>query len=221
MRKRILKQFALTTATAGIFVNVSAMQPGLYIGLAAGPATNSASEQQAQIQGPITRPPTTVLVQPKSQQFGSRLLMGYMINQYAGMEGGFNYYSTIRYVTKGDDVQTCSSTNARITAFDFVGKGVIPLQQFNVFGKAGVAATYQSTSAAFYPTTKAVCGNSSYITKFVPTVTVGAGYDLNQNWAADFSINNLLVGSKFGNVTTYNLGISYHFVDLYCGQFLC
>jgi hypothetical protein len=220
MRKRILKQFALAIAAAGIVMNVSAMQPGLYVGLALGPSTNSASEQQAQIAGPPTKPPTTILVQPKSQQFGSRLMMGYMINQYAGMEGGFSYYSTIRYVTKGDQ-QACGSTDARITAFDFLGKGVLPFQQFNAFGKAGVAATYQSTSAAFYPSTKTPCGNSSYVTKFVPTFTIGAGYDLNQNWAADVSINNLLVGSKFGNITTYGLSISYHFVDVYCGQFLC
>jgi len=30
-----------------------------------------------------------------------------------------------------------------------------------------------------------------------------------------------MAGGQVGNLTMYALGISYHFVDKYCGQFLC
>lgn len=219
MYKRILKQLACSVFTIGFVANTFAMGSGLYIGLMAGPATNGASNQQAQVLGPATTPPTTTLATPKSQQFGSRLMMGYMVSEYVGMEGGLTYFSSIDYDT--GDVQTCSSTNARVRDFEFMGKGVFPFRQMSVYGKAGVAIAYQATSGAFNPDSKDVCGKSSYITKYVPAYSAGVGYDLTQNWVVDLSANTVSVGGKIGSMTTYALGIAYHFVDVYCGQFLC
>jgi len=217
MQKRILKKIAVIVLTQGMAISAYAVAPGFYMGVMAGPATNSGGTQQAQMQTPTT---TTTPVTPKSTQFGSRLLMGYKINKYAGFEGGLTYISGVNYDNKG--VNTCSSTNVRVRDFDFVGKGQIPMgNSFDVFGKAGAAIVYQSTSGALNPRLNQDCGNTQYTNKVAPTVSVGASYDLNQNWVADASWNRIMLGGPLSNVDFYALGISYHFVDVYCGQFLC
>ena len=37
----------------------------------------------------------------------------------------------------------------------------------------------------------------------------------------DVSFNRVMAGGIAKNVDFYALGLSYHFVDVYCGQFLC
>lgn len=215
MQKRMFSQLALVAALSCAIANAYAVAPGLYVGLAAGPATNGAGEQQAQLDAS----PGTTLAKPKASQFGTRLMIGYKINQYVGSEFGLNYFSTIRYDTAG--VDTCSSTNARVQNFDIMIKGNIPLRQFEVFGKAGVAAAYQTVSGDLTPDLTASCGESKNTVKIVPTIALGAGYDLSQNWVADFSWTRVMVGGTISTIDFYGLGIAYHFVDVYCGQFLC
>lgn len=218
MQHSWLKKLAFITASA-LSANAFAVGPGLYLGVMAGPSTNNASDQQLQVEGAPTSPPTTVLATPKSQQFGSRIMMGYMVNEYAGVEGGLTYFSTIRY--DSGDVNTCSGANSSVRDFELLAKGVMPFRQVNAFGKAGVALAYQNNAGAFNPTSTSTCGESTYTTKFVPAFSLGVGYDLSQNWVADISANNIMYGGKVGTMTMYALGISYHFVDIYCGQFLC
>jgi len=219
MRNRSLKQMILMAIMAGIMLKASAVAPGFYMGVMLGPATNSASSQQAQVEGTSTTPPTTVTATPKSQQFGSRIYMGYMINRYAGFEGGATYFSGIRY--DSGNVPTCSSANSRVRDLEAVVKGVLPLRQFDVFGKAGVAVAYQTNGGAFNPTPDMPCGRSTYFNKFVPTFSLGASYDWTQNWVTDFTIQQVMVGGKVGSMTMFAVGVAYHFVDVYCGQFLC
>jgi opacity protein-like surface antigen len=215
MQKWKLSQVALVIAMLGALGNAYAVAPGLYMGLVVGPATNGAGDVQAQVEGAAT----TTLAKPKASQFGTRILVGYKINQYVGSEFGLNYFSTIRYDTQ--DVDTCSSTNARVQDFDASIKANIPLRSFEVFGRAGVAAAYQTSSGALNPNLNATCGESQNVVKIVPTIAVGVGYDLSQNWVIDLSATRVMVSGKIGTMDLYGLGISYHFVDIYCGQFLC
>jgi hypothetical protein len=199
--------------------NAFAVGRGLYLGIQAGPSNNSASNQQAQVLGPPTTPPTTTTVTPKSQQFGSRIFMGYMVNPYAGFEWGATYFSGIQYDSKGATL--CGSANARVRDLEVMGKGVVPVKQFNVFGKVGAAASYQTNGGALNPSTTDECGKSTYISKVVPVFSIGAGYDLSQNWVAELALHSVQAGGKIGSMTMYGLALSYHFVDEYCGQFLC
>lgn len=217
MQKRLL--FAL--AISSMMMNAYAVAPGFYMGLQAGPATNGGKNELAQVETP---PPTTTTVKPSSTQFGTRLFLGYKNNQYIGSEYGFNYFSTVRYNTKdstGSASVTCSGTNVRVYDFDVTLKANVPLKNFEVFGRAGVAATYQNTAGAFDINPNSSCGQSKNQFKFVPTFSVGAGYDLSQNWVGDISWTRVAVSGKLSYMDFYGLGISYHFVDTYCGQFLC
>lgn len=216
MNNKWINYFLMMLASS-LAMPAYAVAPGFYMGLMTGPATNSGSNVQAQVN-------TTVrtLATPRSQQWGSRLYMGYKMNQYAGVEGGLNYFSTIRYDTR--DVDTCTGTSSRVRYFDLVGKADYAFANFNVFGKAGLAITYLTTSGSLNPGTdpnNPTCGRNQYTTKFNPTFAIGASYELTQNWVADITWNRTLVGHPVNNVDFYALGISYHFVNIYCGQFLC
>jgi OOP family OmpA-OmpF porin len=217
MRTRIIKTIVLLAAASGT-LNAYAVSPGLYMGLMFGPATNNGKEERAQL---LATPTLTTPVNPKSQQFGSRIFLGYKASQYFGVEGGLTYFSTIKYVPKGD-VQTCGVTNSRVQDFDFVGKGTIPLgKSFDVFAKAGAAMVYQTTSGALSPNLNQSCGESTNETHVRPTFGIGASYDLSQSWVTDLSVTNVQVGGKVGSMTMFAIGLSYHIVDVYCGQFLC
>jgi opacity protein-like surface antigen len=215
-QQQILKQIAGAILGACMSLNdCYAVAPGFYMGVMTGPATNTAGTQYIQVgENSVTR------ANPKSTQWGSRLFMGYKINQYAGTEGGLSLYSKVDYAT--NNVDPCSTAKARVRTFDVVGKGSFPIASaFDIFGKAGVALTYLTTTGSLNPDLSKSCGKSQYVEKFRPTVSVGASYDLSQNWVVDFSLNRIMVGGAVSNVDLYALGISYHFVDVYCGQFLC
>lgn len=215
MKRGIVKKISMTALVSVVCVNTYAVGPGMYLGVMAGPASNTASTQQAKAQSSSTM----VNVSPRTNQFGSRLFMGYQFNNYAAVEGGLTYVSSINYNTYG--VETCGGTVARVRDFDLVGKGSIPFANyFDVYGKAGAAVTYTTTSGGLNSTPTS-CGQTTYKTAFRPTVSVGASYYLNQSWVADLSWNSIMVGSTVGNISIFALGISYHFVDVYCGQFLC
>lgn len=214
MQKRILKYLALTVV-ATVAINAHAVNPGLYMGFMFGPSTNDADSLQA-MTAPGSGAPAFVNADPKGQQFGSSIYLGYKFNRWAAFEGGLYYFTGIGYDTHGFD--TCSGTNQRVRSIYFDGKVDYTFwDTFGVFGKAGVAVTYLATSGAFNPPT---CQNV-YNNKFTPTFSVGISYDINQSWVADLSANRILVGSFINNVTFYGIGLSYHFVDRYCGQFLC
>lgn len=218
MKNRKIITSGFWVAAISTCMNCYAVAPGLYTGIMLGSATNSAKTMQA---GTNASPSITTPVTPKSTQFGSSIYLGYKMNQYASVEGGLYYFSAINYDNKG--VATCSGTDVRVRSFDFVGKGELPIYygMFNVFGKAGVAFNYVTTSGGLNPGVGGACGKSEYTTKFSPTASIGASYDLNQNWQTDISWNRIMVGSTPGNVDFYAIGIAYHFVDKYCGQFLC
>ena len=218
MIRRIFAKVLFTAAVTAISSSVFAVAPGFYIGAMMGPATNNGGIQPAQV-----TPTTTTPASPRSTQFGTRVFMGNKIGNYAAVEGGLTYFSSVNYNTYG--VQTCSGTTARVRDFDVVAKGIFPITNaFDVFGKAGAALVYQTTSGGLNPVssgTSGVCGQTQYKNNIRPTFSIGASYGINQNWVTDFSINRTNVGGILSNVTLYAIGISYHFVDIYCGQFLC
>lgn len=216
MSKRIFSLLSLSLLTLAVSEGAYATGPGLYLGLMMGPARNNALVRQAQLEGV----PATVPVYPKNSQFGARLLMGYQFGRYAAVEGGFNYLSNLRYDTKG--FVTCSDPSIRLRSFDLSGKGIFPIgESFNVFGRLGVGMTYLSTTGSLNPNLAGTCGASTRDRAFKPIFGVGAGYDITSNWVADLSLTRFAFGGAVRNITMVGVGISYHFTDRYCGQFLC
>jgi hypothetical protein len=215
MRKGIINYLICATFISAMTANVYAVGPGFYMGIGAGPATTTGGNQIINVANPPGPPGAKTLAKPKSTQFGSGVFLGYKINQYAGFEGGFSFFSKVKYTSK---LPAQSGTSARVRTAGMNVKGYFPIGNgpFSLFGKVGAAATYLTYSGALSSS-----GKNQYKSKVSPTFAIGAGYDLNQSWLLELSANRVLVGSVVGNVDWFELGISYHFVDRYCGQFLC
>lgn len=167
----------------------------------------------------VAIPPTRGLVvkaSPRSQQFGGRVFLGNQINSIVSFESGVTIFSNIHYKGKTSLINNPEAT-ARVRAWDFLIKGAVPFRDIaDVYAKAGLAVTYLTTSGGLNPS-----GQSTYETKYRPTFSVGATYDFNQNWVGDLSYTYIQVGDIVKNVNFYAIGFSYHFVNKYCGQFLC
>lgn len=224
MRNGIYKQILISAVSCGFALNACAVGNGFYMGLMMGPATNSGGDQMVQVDNPHEL--QTTPASPRSTQFGTRIFMGNQFSQYAAIEGGLTFFSTIKYDSKG--VDTCSGNELRVRDLDVVVKGIIPFgNYFDIYGKAGMAISYITTSGGLNPTfdlsanPPVTCGSNTYKNKFSPTVSFGATYDINQSWVADLSYNTVQVSTRVSTVSLIALGISYHFTDKYCGQFLC
>ncbi|MBV9575654.1 MAG: outer membrane beta-barrel protein [Gammaproteobacteria bacterium] len=218
MRRRI-KYIALIAANV-VAINAYAVGSGMYLGIMMGPATNDGSVEQVEVANPPGPAGATTPAKPKTNQFGSRFFMGYQVNKYAGFEGGVNYFTGIKYDTY--NVPTSSGVQARVRSLDGTVKGIMPFGNwFDVYARGGIAVVYQTTSGALNPGTNGEAGKSTYITKFRPTLSLGASYSLTQSWVLDASWNRTMVGNIVKNVDFFGIGASYHFVDHYCGQFLC
>lgn len=202
----------LSTATT-----VYATAPGFYLGAMVGPSNIHAKTMDIEIND---IPPIFETVKPTSTGFGERAFAGYQLNPYAGFEMGFTHYGSAEYKVQS----FCNNPLLRENAIDVVGKLMFPFSTsgFDVFGKGGFAVVRSSQSSSLTSSTLSDCGgNNANTTSVRPTASLGASYDITQAWVADLSYNHIFGGSGIQNVDFVALGISYHFVDLYCGQFLC
>jgi hypothetical protein len=243
MPHQLLKPLALSTILAVLTANAYAVAPGFYMGFMAGPATNGGTTQNVQVY-PLPTPdnpnPTIAQGNPKSTQFGTSILFGYKFNPYAAFEGGFTYYSGVNYVLPDSSLTPAGGTTVRVRDIHILGKVDYSLQNsFGIFGKAGMAFVYLTTPGGLNPTSYSTVpvpptatnsntsykvintGQNTYTSKTVPTFAVGGSYDFNQNWVMDLTWTRTFVGGIINTMDFYALGLAYHFVDKYCGQFLC
>jgi opacity protein-like surface antigen len=218
----------LLTALALIISNsVYAVGSGLYFGTNLG-VTNLHNKNQTIQFDDIG---DTVSSQADNNGFGIRLFLGYNVNPYAAWELGFSHYGSTTY----GGIPTFIAANKPSVheyGFDTEVKGIMPVSKFGVYGKLGVAYLRKSDSgslASCKPTdaNPFPCSLTSSLTTgtqanaFRPLLGIGVSYDLSQNWVADLSGTRVTKGSGIQSADFFALGISYHVVDEYCGQFLC
>ena len=88
------------------------------------------------------------------------------------------------------------------------------------FGKAGIAVVRTSKAGTFTTSSSGVIatGTTNYVR---PTAGLGLTYSISQVWQLQLTATEVFGGGGFKAANLYALGISYHFVDQYCGQFLC
>lgn len=218
MYTRNLKRVVITAALCFFTCNAFAIGAGFYLGLMTGPVRPSNTTVQAQVLNSIATTPAKFDNRP----WGVRFYLGYQIVPWAGIEGGLNYVSDIKYKSKANPpVPLCSKSSVKFRNFDIEGKLAAPLWWFEVYAKAGLAIIYQTSSGALNPTTTGTCGSTKSDPLYRALFAIGAGYTLSQNWVVDASITRIASGKPVGNINFLAIGIAYHFVDRYCGQFLC
>lgn len=187
-------------------------------------------------------------VTPSNTGLAERLFMGVNINEYAGIEMGYAHFAASEYdtdlvnkqigvisqdpptpttapqpiPTSTEDMLT-STPAIRESAIDLGVKIMYPFQKFGVFGKVGMSYTRRSmsgslTNQASDPTAK----RNGTVNQLLPEIAIGASYDFTPRWVVDFSMNRVLAGANnFKQIDFYAVGISYHIVTEYCGQFIC
>lgn len=209
----MMKKLGIAALVMGMMNAAYAVNPGFYLGAMLGQTNLGVKKQSTEIP---TDPPTILTANPQNTGLGFRFFLGGNFNQYAGMEGGLTYYSSASYSTPG----FTNNIRTRAESFDIEGKGMLPLMTsgFTLFGKLGLAYLNTKTSGSIDGESISKTTSSSVR----PVIGVGVSYDMTQHWVADLSYMRIQYkSSAVNNPSLIALGISYHFVDEYCGQFLC
>lgn len=158
-------------------------------------------------------------VSPNNTGFGGRLYIGGNFNKYAGMEFGYTHYQPSEY--NATELNPSRNPLIQENALDLVAKAQYPLDPFGVFAKVGMA--YVRRTAGGSLTEPSSSGKRTGTTNNVrPTLSVGVFYDFTPNWEVDLTASIVTAGGNgFRDAELFGIGVSYHFVTLYCGQFIC
>lgn len=209
-------RFSTLIITSTLFTTTHAIGPGFYVGAQAG-MTNTHNQTQTVQTGVAS--PATQSVTPGNTGVGERFYMGVGINKYAAAELGYTHYAPSTYKTSPSTI--VNTPAIRQNGIDLTGKAMYPIERFAVFGKLGAIMMYQSYSGSLQPLPPAESTLKAN-NNFHPLIGVGGDLAVTQNWIAELSWTRALKGGNgFQNADFVSLGISYHFVDEYCGQFLC
>lgn len=209
---------------------VFAAGPGPYFGLQVGSTNLNNNEYYVNtglpaaicnMDKPATCITTPTKVKPNNTGIGERLYFGVQMNRYAAFELGAAAYAPSVYDPK---IPESFEPAIRVYALDISAKGMYSLYNFTVFGKIGGAGTRQTATGAL--TNVSLHGvklnqvpkssNGGHV-----VAAVGASFDINANWSLELTASRIFKGSNFKEADFYSLGMVYHWVDLYCGQFLC
>ena len=235
--KLIIRLLIAAVLGLGLTNTVNAAGQGAYMGFNVGTTNthNVAQPINVQTTNAVTGAVisnTSVLTNASNNGFGFRIFSGYNFNPYFALEGGWAHYGASKYnpsigaVCNSSSpffVTPCNSPTIRTNGFDFEGKGIAQLPFFGlgVFVKLGFAALQVSYAGSMTSNNVSQNGAGSSI-QVRPLAGVGVNYDLTQNWQFDLSATKVMSsGSTFQSADFVSLGISYHFVDAQCGQFLC
>lgn len=223
---KMKKAIVCFTSVAMMGLGVSyAGQTGMYFGGQIGQARMDSSSQNASSVNSVTGAVTPISITPKKNTgMAGRLFLGYQISKYAAMETGFGIFSSVDFKP---DTAFLVKPSVSSSVLDFAGKAILPVQdQFELYAKLGAAYTMVKASG-FNPTATVSSGivtiksSSERENKMRPEIGIGATYYFNPNWSLDASATRIMAKSYVKNLDLFAVGISYHLVDHYCGQFLC
>lgn len=125
---------------------------------------------------------------------------GYLFNQYVGVELGFNHLNATKFASNVK-LQDNYSTDVAV-------KGIYPFSnnQFNVFGKLGVAYAHTKLKA-----TGVFAGQGSSSSRVVPLFAIGAGYNLTQNIGFNVQLQSTTKSGDVPAMSTLTAGVQYTF----------
>lgn len=216
MHTKNTTRLSILIIAGSIATGADAIGPGFYLGAQAGTTNLHNTTQTAQTG---VESPATQSVTPSNTGIGERIFMGVGINKYAAAEMGYTHYAPSTYKTSPSAI--ANTPSIRENGVDIVGKAMYPFQSFAVFGKLGAIMMSKTLSGSLQPISP-TAPRIAATNNFHPLIGVGASYEITPNWITDLSWTRALKGgSGFQNADFIAVGLSYHFVDKYCGQFLC
>lgn len=184
MKNLILASVAATSLSAASMavaggpaqpLNLPAPKGGLYAGLGLGVGALDISSDL------ITDKAAKNTNQQNNWGFAGRVDVGYLLDitgdVLMGAEVGYNYLPQTKYTFDTGTGTAQQSYKYSDYSFDMlaVAKYLLP-ENFNVFGKAGVAVVKQTASLE-----KSGKTTKDHLTKVLPEIALGVGYNVNAN----------------------------------------
>jgi opacity protein-like surface antigen len=156
-------------------------------------------------------------VKPTNTGIATRVFMGANVGKYFGFEFGAAAYTPSEYEPDVDGF----THQPHIWEYsgDILGKIMYPLGPFSIFAKGGLGIVYYSPSNAILTSTGEEDSGGNVF--FSPAYGFGVSYDITPNWVVDLSFYRIQGSDELEDIDFAGIGISYHFVNEYCGQFLC
>ena len=152
---------------------------------------------------------------PSNTGFGLRLYGGMGFNRYVSVETGLAYFTPSEYDPDVPGATKTHQPQIREYAFDILAKLTLPVRDFGIFVKGGMAAVYKSSSGALFDD-----GEGTDDVYVRPEIGFGVSYSFS-SLTVDISTNRISGNSDLEGINFTALGITYQIVDKYCGQFLC
>lgn len=154
-----------------------AAKPGAYVGGGLG-----FSKQRTKNDSLIPNSSLTTTSKPDSYGLGEQLFVGYNINEYFGVQGGFAHYAPSK-AKSSIPGNTSTSKDYYLNAFDLVGKGYLPVSNsgVNLYALAGVAYVRSQTDYKQTVLGTQTTNVSTHNNKFRPKYGVGVSYDVPQS----------------------------------------
>jgi opacity protein-like surface antigen len=156
-------------------------------------------------------------ITPTNTGIAARVFMGANVKTYFGFEFGASYYTPSEYEI--DNYPNANQPHIWEYSADILGKIMYPLGPFSIFAKGGIGIVYKSVSSAIDASSDEF--SNGYDVFVTPAYGFGVSYDITPRWVLDLSFMRIQGTDELENIDFTGLGISYHFVDEYCGQFLC
>lgn len=156
-----------------------------------------------------------VKTKPSNTGFAFRIYGGAGFNKYAAVEAGLMYLTPSEY-NPNVSYQT-HEPQIREYAFDVLARLTLPVQDFGVFAKGGLAVVYKSQSGALDTNGEGTSGGNVYAR---PEIGFGVSYSFSYI-TIDVSSSRILGNSDIEEIDFTAIGLTYQFHDKYCGQFLC
>lgn len=138
---------------------------------------------------------------------GFNLNGGYKFNNYFGAELGYTKYADANIK---DSTGTQAATSKH-HSFDIAGKGIIPIQDAEVFAKVGAALINTNTSISNAAAASGLGISSSTKNQTGLYIGLGADYSITPNFPVILQWARSIGNSNTGNLDLLSLGVAYVF----------
>jgi len=143
---------------------------------------------------------------PLISETGSRLFIGYAVNDYFALEAG--YSSLVDGKETGGILN--KKQHAYLSGFDFLGKGIMPFNQYlSFFLKGGGAYIHQDILDAIYG--GELVTYESNVHQWMLVVSPGIDFHITQHFMLEASYTRFWQRQEIHNIDMYSLGLAYTF----------
>lgn len=210
--------FALMTAAGLVSTTVFADDEGWYVFAALGQPTGNSD--QSTLDNALTSVGAIGFSSTLSTPTVYDLDVGYQVNKYFAVEGGYLGSTSENYSAAGGNLLDPVSASAKVTGWTLVAVGILPLDdqfsfmglplpdRFSLLGKIGVAGIKDTATVSGPNGTASVDGTKNDL-----TYGIGLKYDFNDTTSMRLCLDSYSVGASpaSSRSSVWTVGVGYKF----------